>query len=113
MDALVNESIMVYSAFTRIIGLIIGKVTFQKVSHAVAPSIVHASYIEGEMDCNAARNIRICTPERLSFINDVTYMTISVPTFILENRFSISTALMISSDALVPDPVSIPSELPM
>ena len=43
LDELVNESMMVYSALTRIIGLIIGNVIFQKVSHAVAPSIVQAS----------------------------------------------------------------------
>ena len=39
----VNESIIVYAAFTRIIGDIIGKVIFQKVSQPVAPSIVQAS----------------------------------------------------------------------
>ena len=40
---LVKESIIVYIAFTSIIGLIIGKVIFQKVSQAVAPSILLAS----------------------------------------------------------------------
>ena len=43
LESVVNESMMVYTALTRIMGLIIGKVIFQKVSHAVAPSIRHAS----------------------------------------------------------------------
>ena len=38
-DSVVNESIIVYTALTSIIGLIIGNVIFQKVSQAVAPSI--------------------------------------------------------------------------
>ena len=46
----VNISIMVYTLFTKIMGLIIGKVIFQKFSHAVAPYILDASYKEGEMD---------------------------------------------------------------
>lgn len=42
-ESVVNESMTVYTALTRIIGLIIGNVIFQKVSHEVAPSIWHDS----------------------------------------------------------------------
>ena len=59
---------MVYTLFTRIIGLIIGKVIFQKFSQAVAPSMLDASYREGAMDCSPARNIRICTPEAVMMV---------------------------------------------
>jgi hypothetical protein len=39
LDFIVKESMTVYTAFTRIMGLIMGNVIFQKVSHADAPSI--------------------------------------------------------------------------
>ena len=35
----VKESMTVYTAFTRIIGLTMGRVIFQKVSHPLAPSM--------------------------------------------------------------------------
>ena len=38
-ESVVKESMTVYTELTSIIGLIIGNVIFQKVSHAVAPSI--------------------------------------------------------------------------
>ena len=49
-DLVVKESIMVYTRLTRIMGLIIGKVIFQKVSQPVAPSTLQDSYIEGDID---------------------------------------------------------------
>ena len=42
---------------------IIGIVIFQRFSQPVAPSIADASYREGEMVCNPASNINICTPD--------------------------------------------------
>ena len=59
------ESMMVYTALTRMMGLIMGKVTFQKFSQPVAPSMVEASYREGDMVCRPARKMRICTPEAM------------------------------------------------
>jgi hypothetical protein len=50
LESVVNASIIVYTALTKIIGLIIGKVIFQKVSQEVAPSICTDSYIAGEID---------------------------------------------------------------
>ena len=43
-------------------GLTIGKVIFQKDSHAEQPSTSAASYRDGEIDCNPVRNTIICMP---------------------------------------------------
>ena len=44
-------------------GITMGKVTFQKVSYPVAPSIFATSYMEPGMDCSAAMKMMICTPD--------------------------------------------------
>lgn len=59
VKALINE----YRRLTRIMGLIMGTVIFQKDSQPVAPSICADSYTDGEMACSPARKITICTPD--------------------------------------------------
>ena len=58
-----NASITVYTRLDRIIGEMYGKVIFQKNSHAVAPSMLAASFAEGGMVWSAERKISIWIPE--------------------------------------------------
>ena len=46
-------------------GVVMGKVIFQKHSQEVAPSMLAASYILSGMELSPARKIKICTPERI------------------------------------------------
>ena len=66
LPAALKESMMVYTIQVMIIGVIMGKVTFQKDSQAVAPSMEAASYTLRGMDCSAARKITVCTPESIT-----------------------------------------------
>ena len=50
---------MVYTQFTRNMELIIGKVIFHKLSHAVQPSMSAASYMDAEMVCRPDRKMMI------------------------------------------------------
>ena len=47
------------------IGPVMGKVMVQKLSQAVEPSMLAASYMDSGMECRAARKMKICTPERI------------------------------------------------
>ena len=60
LELRVNESMIVYTAFTRIMGEIIGKVIFQKFSQAVAPSILEASNNDSGIVCKAESKSKIC-----------------------------------------------------
>ena len=42
-----------------------GNVMVQKLSQAVEPSMLAASYMDSGMECRAARKMKICTPERI------------------------------------------------
>lgn len=68
--------------FTSKNGLIIGKVTNQKLSQAVAPSIFAASYDEDGIDCNADKNSIICIPERHTISNILLSMFSNIPTIL-------------------------------
>jgi len=57
---------IVYTIFTSIIGVRIGKVIFQNSSHLVAPSTFEASKSELGIDWSADMKISICTPDEFT-----------------------------------------------
>ena len=58
-----SETMKLKRPATMMLGRMMGKVTFQKVSQPVAPSIFATSYMLSETVCKAAIKIRIWMPD--------------------------------------------------